>query len=128
MPLKDESLIKFDCDNYFIISDFEKDNSFISSLSINYSKKNGKIIKSQSNDRLYPKDVIGTIPMIILSPDFKSITFGSPKNRREFIDRVLSQAKKAYLTDLLKLKRILKQRNNILNSLRKKRIKRFNAS
>ena len=31
--------------------------------------------------------------MIVLSPDFKSITFGSPKNRRQFLDRVLSQAK-----------------------------------
>ena len=74
-----------------------------------------KQINSTAGDNLNPKDIIGVIPQVILSPDFKNITFGSPENRRQFIDRVLSQASRRYYEELLTLKKVLKQRNSLLN-------------
>jgi DNA replication and repair protein RecF len=73
-----------------------------------------KSISSSYGKNLKPKDIIGVIPMVILSPDDKSITFGAPADRRVFIDRLLSQCSQRYLEELMQLRRILKQRNALL--------------
>jgi len=59
--------------------------------------------------------LIGCFPVVILSPDQSSITFGSPTDRRRFIDFVISQSSKIYLESLIDYRRILKQRNKILS-------------
>lgn len=61
-----------------------------------------------------PKDILGELPLIILSPDFKEITFGSPDDRRRFMDALLSQAKYVYVEAAINLKKIIKQRNALL--------------
>jgi DNA replication and repair protein RecF len=61
------------------------------------------------------KEIIGQLPLVILSPDYKSITFGSPENRRSFIDSVLCQTERVFLEELMKYRKALKQRNNLLN-------------
>ncbi|MBI3788313.1 MAG: DNA replication/repair protein RecF [Ignavibacteriales bacterium] len=58
--------------------------------------------------------VIGQFPIVILSPEGSSVTFGMPADRRKFMDFVISQSSKLYLEDLLEYRRILKQRNKIL--------------
>lgn len=58
--------------------------------------------------------VIGQFPIVILSPESGSVTFGMPADRRKFMDFVISQSSKLYLEDLLEYRRILKQRNKIL--------------
>ena len=59
--------------------------------------------------------VIGQFPIVILSPENNTITFGSPSERRKFLDIVISQSSKAYLEDSIEYKRILRQRNKILS-------------
>lgn len=81
---------------------------------VKYKLNNGKEISNSYGDNLAPKDLIGTIPLIILTPDYRIITSGSPQCRRDFVDRVLSQSNKVYLDELLKFKKVLKQRNNLL--------------
>jgi len=54
------------------------------------------------------------MPVVILYPDNKSITFGGPADRRDFIDRLLSQASRVYMKSLMDYRKILKQRNNLL--------------
>lgn len=67
---------------------------------------------------LSPQDVIGIAPTVALSPDYKSITSGSPAERRKFIDGVISQESALYLKELLRYKTTLKQRNLILQELK----------
>ncbi|MCX7737405.1 MAG: DNA replication/repair protein RecF [Candidatus Kapabacteria bacterium] len=81
---------------------------------VKYQLNNGKTISNSYGDNLTPKELIGTIPLIILTPDYRIITSGSPQSRRDFVDRILSQSNKVYLDELLKFKKALKQRNNIL--------------
>lgn len=83
-------------------------------INIKYSKNTRKEICNTIGDNLLPKDVIGELPIVVLSPDFKEITYGSPQERRNFIDRILSQSYKTYLNDWYKLKRILRQRSSFL--------------
>lgn len=63
--------------------------------------------------------VIGSAPTVVLFPDLKAITGGPPLHRRRFLDLVLSQAKRRYLEDLMQYRRLLKQRNTYLSTVRR---------
>ena len=54
-------------------------------------------------------DIIGSFPIVTLTPTDLSITKGFPSDRRKFIDSILSQASKTYLINLLDYNRTLKQ-------------------
>jgi DNA replication and repair protein RecF len=62
--------------------------------------------------------VIGTFPVVILSPENSAITFGGPSARRRFMDLTLSQVSRVYLDDVLEYRRILRQRNRLLSDAR----------
>ncbi len=64
-------------------------------------------------------DIVGVLPLVILSPADQVLTDGGPEHRRRFIDATLSQARPVYLDDLLKYRRALKQRNALLHQLRR---------
>jgi DNA replication and repair protein RecF len=64
--------------------------------------------------------VIGMFPVVILSPENNSITFGSPADRRKFIDIVVSQSSKSYVEDSIEYRRIVRQRNAILSAAKGK--------
>jgi DNA replication and repair protein RecF len=55
------------------------------------------------------------MPIVILSPDLNEISKGVPENRREFIDKILSQISRSYYEELINLRKALKNRNAILN-------------
>jgi DNA replication and repair protein RecF len=116
LPTSEQNMIKFGEENFsiFLTSKNYLQNDYF--VNIIYSAKNRKQIKSTFGDNLTPKDIIGELPQVILSPDFKIITFGSPQDRRSFIDRILSQLSKVYYENLQKIKKILKQRNELLSN------------
>jgi len=58
--------------------------------------------------------VIGMFPVVILSPENNAITFGSPADRRKFIDLVISQSSASYVEDAVEYRRVIRQRNKIL--------------
>lgn len=68
-------------------------------------------------DRL--ADLVGRVPLVILSPADYELTAGGPAVRRQMIDATLSQAYPVYLTDLLSYRRALRQRNALLFSVRR---------
>ncbi len=68
-------------------------------------------------DRL--ADIVGELPLVILSPADLVLTEGGPEHRRKFLDATLSQARPVYLDDLLKYRRALKQRNALLHQSRR---------
>ncbi len=59
--------------------------------------------------------VIGMFPVVILSPENNAITFGSPADRRKFVDMVISQSSRSYVEDSMEYRRIIRQRNAILS-------------
>ncbi|MCO5252371.1 MAG: DNA replication and repair protein RecF [Candidatus Kapabacteria bacterium] len=113
-PTDDKNLIRWAENRYFVnvFADYDMDIAY--EISINYNRGSRKQINSSKGENLYPKDIIGEMPIVILTPDYKAITFGSPQDRRQFIDTVLSQASKYYVDAILKQKKYLKHRNAIL--------------
>lgn len=58
--------------------------------------------------------IVGMFPVVVYSPEDYSLTAGGPDERRRFLNNVLSQARPVYLDDMLKYRRALKQRNELL--------------
>ena len=74
------------------------------------------------NGKKYKKfsDHIGFIPIVMISPyDIDLIQEGS-SNRRKFIDHVISQNNKVYLSQLIDYNKVLTQRNALLKYFKKK--------
>lgn len=63
-------------------------------------------------------DVIGTFPVVILTPSDHSITQGSPAERRKFVDSIISQSSENYLKTLLDYGKTLRQRSSLLFQLK----------
>lgn len=119
LPTKDNNLIRFGTKNYYLEAKCKSDLNIPYKIKVEFDNLNKKKINSSLADNLLPKHIIGEIPIVILSPDDKCITFGSPADRRNFLDKVLSQSNKLYLDDLVKLKKVIKQRNKLLNQFKK---------
>lgn len=68
-------------------------------------------------DRL--SGLVGLVPLVVLSPDDRDLTAGGPSERRRLLDATLSQAFPVYLDDLLTYRRALKQKNALLQQLRR---------
>ncbi len=61
--------------------------------------------------------LIGLFPIVILTSEQSAVTIGTPADRRQFIDFVLSQSSRTYLENLINYRRILRQRNKILSEI-----------
>lgn len=84
-------------------------------VSCSYSRGEGKKFEVNGSplDRL--TDLIGRIPVVVLSPDDKKLTNEGPAERRSFLDAMISQVYKSYLTDLVDYRKIVRQRNKLLS-------------
>ncbi len=60
-------------------------------------------------------ELIGKIPVLLLSPEELSMIDGPPKIRRSFLDRILSQMDSEYLLKYRSYLRLLKEKNAILS-------------
>jgi DNA replication and repair protein RecF len=79
-----------------------------------YYFKDSKIISRST-------DIIGSFPVVILTPSDHSITQGSPADRRKFVDSIISQSSENYLKTLLEYGKTLRQRSSLLLQLKEKR-------
>jgi len=85
-------------------------------IEVSYQKGEGKSISVNGVklDRL--SDLIGRVPVVVLSPDDRQLTFEGPEYRRNFLDAMISQVDAAYLHDLIDYRRVMRQRNRLLLS------------
>ncbi|MEP1489209.1 MAG: DNA replication and repair protein RecF [Algibacter sp.] len=73
-----------------------------------------KVIKR--NGKAYEKfsEHIGFLPLVIISPADRDLIIEGSTTRRKFIDSVISQSDKTYLSDLIKYNKVLAQRNALM--------------
>ncbi|NAS29856.1 DNA replication and repair protein RecF [Flavobacteriaceae bacterium R38] len=100
-------------DFYVVDGEFEKqdrEEKIICSL----KKGQKKVIKrnAKAYDRL--SDHIGFVPLVIVSPADRDLITEGSDTRRKFMDSVISQSNKAYLTCLINYNKVLSQRNSLL--------------
>lgn len=68
------------------------------------------------NDSPLPRlsDLIGRVPIVVLSPQDRGLTAEGPTERRSFLDSMISQLSHTYLSDLMDYRKVVKQRNALL--------------
>jgi DNA replication and repair protein RecF len=83
-------------------------------ISCNYSRGEGKkiFVNDSPIDRF--SDLIGMVPVVVLSPEDLKLTGDGPVERRTFLDSMISQISPAYLKNLIEYRKIRKQRNRLL--------------
>ena len=105
--------IKHGEDFYVIDGTFEKqerEELIICSL----KKGQKKVIKR--NAKVYERlsDHIGLLPLVIISPADRNLILEGSETRRKFVDSVISQSDKLYLSTLIRYNKVITQRNSLL--------------
>ena len=116
--VKNDQLIK-NGNNYMLIDGVfklnDKNEGIVCSLKIGEKKvlkRNGKAYKKFSNH-------IGLIPVVIISPYDNDLINDGSSERRKFIDSIISQNDKEYLTNLIAYTRVIQNRNKLLKQYNK---------
>lgn len=105
--------IKHDEDFFVVNGDYEKDEK-PEKVIVSLKRGQKKVIKR--NGKAYEKfsEHIGFLPLVIISPADRDLIIEGSTTRRKFIDSVISQSDKSYLSLLINYNKILAQRNALL--------------
>lgn len=102
-------------EKYFMIGGhFEGEIRSRFKVGCSYSRGEGKKIFVNDSPLERLSDLIGMVPVVVLSPEDLKLTGDGPAERRGFIDGFISQFSPAYLRELITYRRIRKQRNRLL--------------
>lgn len=104
---------------YFMVNgDFEGEIRSSFKVSCSYSRGEGKKIFVNDSPLGRLSDLIGMVPVVVLSPEDLKLTSDGPVERRSFLDALISQISPKYLRDLLRYRKIRKHRNKVLQETR----------
>lgn len=120
--IKEKLLINYDKDFSFLNLSFEclAGNKSISAILSNKTKKTVKINNIPISKLT---QLIGTLNVVLFSPDELKLVKEVPEDRRKFLDISISQFDKTYMYDLIRYEQILKQRNCVLKTFQSKESK-----
>lgn len=68
-------------------------------------------------------EVVGRLKAVLFSPEDVALVSGSPSGRRRYLDLTVSQTSGPYLRALARYQRVLEQRNSLLKSLQRERVR-----
>ena len=99
---------------FFVVDGSFTKNERTEKLIVSLKRGSKKVIKR--NAKAYEKfsEHIGFIPLVIISPADRDLIIEGSDTRRKFIDSVISQSDKNYLTQLIAYNKVLAQRNALL--------------
>lgn len=121
----DIELVRFGTDNCFLRASLEnstfENTALQSELALEIKKlPYNKVKKTFSKDNLTLNkvaDFIGNFTAVLFAPEDLLLIKSGPKQRREFINRVLAQSKRAYIFNLQQLNQLLLTKNRLLKEL-----------
>jgi DNA replication and repair protein RecF len=101
-------------EEFSIAGTYRMENSLISRFALKMTAKGEK--KVRRDDKPYGKvsEHIGVLPIVMVSPSDISMVSESGEERRRFVNSVLSQMDREYMSALQQYNRLLMQRNKIL--------------
>ena len=99
---------------FFVVDGNFTKNERTEKIIVSLKRGQKKIIKR--NSKAYEKfsEHIGFIPLVIISPADRDLIIEGSDTRRKFIDSVISQSDKSYLSELISYNKVLAQRNALL--------------
>ena len=116
-------MIKKGANNFLLEGFFKNKKGDKNTIFYSQDTKGNKKIKINKKEILKRKDLLGLNNVVVFSPEEEAITKSGPSSRRKFFDKVFSIVSKSYLEELLNYNYTLKQRNALLRSFSKRKIK-----
>ncbi len=86
-------------------------------VACSYQRGEGKRLMVNESPLERHAELIGLVPVVLVSPEDKKLTGEGPAERRSFIDALISQTSPVYLNDLIRYRKIIRQRNRLLTDL-----------
>ena len=124
----DDVVLKIEEQYFITLGDFLAENGVEYKVRVEFDKNQSQKSVTVNKVRIdKASSLIGQFPVVILSPEQSAITFGSPLDRRKFVDFVISQSSKKYLENLINYRKILRQRNKILSEMQSTRRENYSA-
>ena len=119
--------ISKDSQNFYIESVFDDFEGYSRKVSVAYDRKGNKkiIIDGTVSSR---KSLMNIAYPVVHSPDDMFIVMGSPKFRRDFIDRVCFIEDKSYFDDMSEYIRFVRNKNAALKDKNEEVVKYLNAA
>lgn len=114
----DQYIAHFDQKYFMISGQFQGSIRSKFKIGCSYSRGEGKkiFVNDSPLDRF--SDLIGQVPVVVLSPLDLKLTSEGPVERRSFLDSMISQISSVYLRRLMDYRKIRKQRNKLLQEYR----------
>lgn len=112
----DRQNIRFDQPFFSLQSDWEKDEQ---EVSINCAVKVGAKKVFRKNKKEYEKlaEHIGQYPAVMISPYDKDLISEGSELRRKWMDGIIAQSDRHYLSDIQRYAKVLQQRNALLKNM-----------
>ncbi len=119
----DSYVLNFNAKFFEVLGTFELDNRNEVTVKVNFENGQGKRIFLNKENVEKFAIVVHKFPIVILSPRSKDVVQGAPEDRRKFFDLAIAQLSSVYVDDILNYKKVLRQRNRILNAIASEDIK-----
>ncbi len=113
----DSQNIKHDHDFFAIHGKYQNQENSADKVSCIQKIHNKKAFKLNSKNYTRLADHIGTIPLVMISPYDRDLINDGSDLRRKYINGVISQFDKIYLSDLIHYNKSLLQRNTLLKQM-----------
>lgn len=110
----DSQNIMHDAEFFIIQGFYHADDGTPEEVYCGLKRRQKKQFKRNRKEYQRLSDHIGLIPLVMVSPDDAVLLLGGSSERRRFMDVVISQYDKDYLTQLIKYNKALMQRNAML--------------
>jgi len=107
-------LIRFGSDYCHVEGTFLDEKTDPAAVSFGFNREQKVSMKINGRTLASFSEWFGHRPVVSFSPDDLKIVQGLPKERRNFLDLVISQLDQVYLESLINYKKNLAQRNNLL--------------
>ncbi len=112
----DSQNINHDAEFFAIHGFYKIQNAHEDKISCIQKRNQKKQFRFNTKDYDRLADHIGKIPLVMISPYDRDLINEGSETRRKYIDGVISQFDKAYLTDLMEYNKALLQRNILLKN------------
>ena len=110
----DKFNVRHGMDEFSLLGTYRMENGLSSRFSLKMTSKGEKKVKR--DDKPYQKisEHVGVLPVVMVSPADVSMVSESGEERRKFVNSVLSQMDREYMSAMQQYNRLLLQRNTIL--------------
>lgn len=111
---RSDRIIKNHNSNGYELNGFFKDHKQNFNIRTSFSGEKKAVFLNRAPIKKF-SELIGTVPVVALTPDDLKLTTGSPGERRVFFDVVIAQVYPAYLDALQAFREAVRQKNEILS-------------